>query len=403
MRNSVKAVIDSYDGTVKLYVVDPSDPIVSAYQKAFPALFLSVDEMPQELRAHWRYPEDLFRLQTNMYGRYHITDPQSFYEKTSAWAVANDPGTSVSGSSTTAAQTATQLLSGQPTSTATNRIDPFYQLLQLPGETQESFVMSRPFVPFSETQSSQRQTLTSFMVAKSDPDDYGKIIVYEMPSGQQVDGPTLANTQIQQNQVVSSLISLLNQQGSRVQLGNMLLVPLENTILYVRPLYVSADANSAPQLQQVIVVSGSQVAMRPTLREAIQLLYPGSNPETVESRTIRQLGATSGTDTSGSSSGTTTTTTPGGSTTTTVPPADGLTVDQLVAKAVQALNEADAARLSGDLGTYQAKVTEAQGYLDQAQALVSSSSPTTAPASTAPSTTVPSTISPTTTIAGTPA
>ena len=107
VRNSVKAVLDTYDGTVKLYVVDPDDPIVTAYQKAFPELFYPVDEMPQELRAHWRYPEDLFRLQTNMYGRYHITDPQNFYEKTSAWAVANDPGTSVSGTTATATQSAT--------------------------------------------------------------------------------------------------------------------------------------------------------------------------------------------------------------------------------------------------------------------------------------------------------
>lgn len=398
VRNSVKAVLDSYDGTVKLYVVDPSDPIVTAYEKAFPALFYPVDEMPQELRAHWRYPEDLFRLQTNMYGRYHITDPQTFYEKTSAWAVANDPGTSVGGTSAAAAQSATALGTGQVLPTATKRIDPFYQLLQLPGETQESFVMSRPFVPFSETQSQSgsRQTLTSFMVADSDPDDYGKITVYEMPSGQQINGPSLANSAISQNQVVSTLITQLNQQGSRVQYGNMLLVPLENSILYVRPLYVAADANAVPQLKQVIVVSGDRVAMRPTLRAAIEQLYPNSSPETVESRTITQIGGTgSTTDPNSGSSSSTTTTVPGGSTSTTVPPATGgETVDQLVALAVQALNDADAALKNGDLAGYQAKVEEASQYLGQAQQLTASG---TAQA------TVPSTIAPTTTIAGTPA
>jgi len=405
VRNSVKAVLDSYDGTVKLYVVDPSDPIVTAYQKAFPDLFYAVDEMPQELRAHWRYPEDLFRLQTNMFGRYHITDPQTFYEKTSAWTVANDPGTSVSGTTTATAAAATGLAAGQAVPITTKRIDPFYQLLQLPGEQQESFVMSRPFVPYSETQSQSgsRQTLSSFMVAASDQDDYGQITVYEMPSGQQINGPALAASAISQNQVVSTLITQLNQQGSRVQYGNMLLVPLENSILYVRPLYVAADANAVPQLKQVIVVSGGNVAMRPTLRAAIQQLYPLSNPETVESRTITQIGGTGGTDNGSGTNGTTTTTTPGGSTSTTVPATNGNeSIDQLVALAVQALNDADAALKNGDLAGYQAKVDQASQYLGQAQQVTASGSGGST-GSTTPTSSVPSTINPTTTVAGTPA
>jgi uncharacterized membrane protein (UPF0182 family) len=403
VRNSVKAVLDTYDGTVKLYVVDPSDPIVNAYQKAFPALFYPVDEMPQELRAHWRYPEDLFRLQTNMYGRYHITDPQNFYEKTSAWAVANDPGTSVSGTSTATAQATSALGAGQALPTTTRRIDPFYQLLQLPGDTQESFVMSRPFVPFSQTGSGDRQTLTSFMVARSGPDDYGKITVYEMPPGQAVPGPSLANTQIQQNPRVSFIVTQLNQQGSRVSFGNMLLVPLENSILYVRPLYVSSDTNPAPALKAVVVVAGDKVSVQPTLRQALQELFPGSDPQTAE-RLVSSLpqsssdsGANSGATGSGSS--TTTTTVPGGSTTTTVPSTGNETVDQLILLAQRAFADADAALARGDLGGYQAKVKEAQGYIDRANALLAGNSPS----STTPQTTVPSTINPTTTIAGTPA
>jgi uncharacterized membrane protein (UPF0182 family) len=403
VRNSVKAVLDTYDGTVKLYVVDPSDPIVNAYQKAFPALFYPVDEMPQELRAHWRYPEDLFRLQTNMYGRYHITDPQNFYEKTSAWAVANDPGTSVSGTSTATAQATSALGTGQALPTTTRRIDPFYQLLQLPGDTQESFVMSRPFVPFSQTGSGDRQTLTSFMVARSGPDDYGKITVYEMPPGQAVPGPSLANTQIQQNPRVSFIVTQLNQQGSRVSFGNMLLVPLENSILYVRPLYVSSDTNPAPALKAVVVVAGDKVSVQPTLRQALQELFPGSDPQTAE-RLVSSLpqsssdsGANSGATGSGSS--TTTTTVPGGSTTTTVPSTGNETVDQLILLAQRAFADADAALARGDLGGYQAKVKEAQGYIDRANALLAGNSPS----STTPQTTVPSTINPTTTIAGTPA
>ncbi len=261
--------------------------------------------------------------------------------------------------------------------------------------------MSRPFVPFSETQSqsASRQTLTSFMVADSDPDDYGKITVYEMPSGQQINGPSLANAAISQNQVVSILITQLNQQGSRVQYGNMLLVPLENSILYVRPLYVAADANAVPQLKQVIVVAGDRVAMRPTLRAAIEQLYPNSNPETVESRTINQIGVPSTDSGSGTGSSTTTTTTPDGSTSSTLPPATGgETVDQLVALAIQALNDADVALKNGDLAGYQAKVDLASQYLGQAQELSASGA-----SAAVPSTTVPSTIDPSTTIAGTPA
>ena len=400
VRNSVKAVLDTYDGSVKLYVVDPNDPIVTAYQKAFPALFYPVEEMPQELRAHWRYPEDLFRLQTNMYGRYHITDPQNFYEKTSAWAVANDPGTSVSGTSAASAQSATALGTGQVLPTTTKRIDPFYQLLQLPGDTQESFVMSRPFVPFSQTGSSDRQTLTSFMVARSDPDDYGKITVYEMPTGQAVPGPSLANTQIQQNPRVSFILTQLNQQGSKVSYGNMLLVPLENSILYVRPMYVSSDSNPAPALKAVVVVAGDRVSVQPTFRQALQELFPGSDPQTAERlvSSLPQSSGGSGTNGSdGSSSSTTTTTVPGGSSSTTVPSTGTETVDQLIALAQQAFKDADTALANGDLGGYQAKVKEAQAYIDRANVLLSSSP------SSSSQTTVPSTISPTTTIAGTPA
>ena len=392
VRNSVKAVLDTYDGTVKLYVVDPGDPIVEAYQKAFPALFDPVDDMPQELRDHWRYPENLFRLQTNMCGRYHITDPQPFYEKTSAGAVANDPGSSVTGNSS-AAQSATQLLTGQQPRAA-DRIEPFYQLLQLPGEKQTSFVISRPFVPYSETASSQRQVLTSFMVADSDPDSYGQLTVYEMPQGGDINGPALANAQIQQNTLVSTLITQLNQQGSRVQLGNMLLVPVGNAILYVRPLYVSADANAVPQLKQVIVVAGSQVSMRPTLRAAIQELFPKSSPETVEAIDINQVNLPStGTGGTGGTGSTTTTTTPGGTTSTTTPTGD-LTADQLLVQAQQAFTDADAALAAGDLGGYQAKVKEAQSLVAQAAQLLSASSQS---GGAAPTTTVPSTIAPTTT------
>jgi uncharacterized membrane protein (UPF0182 family) len=404
IRNSVKAVIDTYDGSITLYVVDPSDPIVNAYQKAFPDLFKPVEDMPQGLRAHWRYPEDLFRVQTNMYGRYHITDPQTFYEKTSAWAVATDPGTTVSGTATSQAVAAQQAFPGQATP-RTNPIEPYYQLLQLPGEEQSSFVMSRPFVPFSESGGGTRQLLTSFMVADSDPDAYGQLTVYEMPSGQQINGPVLANTQMSQNGRVSAITTLLGQQGTRVEYGNMLLVPLSNSILYVRPLYVSSDSNAAPALKAVIVSWGDEVSIQPTLRQALLELFPNSDPQTAE-KLVTTLPQTNGDTSTGGSSGgssgssTTSTTTPNSSTTTVPPSTGGATYDELIAQAVQALDAAEAARLRGDLAEYQRQVTLAQQYLQQAEALGSGS---TQPSSSSPPSTINPSSSTTTTVGGTPA
>lgn len=369
IRNSVKAVVDAYDGTVKLYVSDPSDPIVRAWQKAFPALFAGIDEMPAGLKAHWRYPEDLFRVQTNMYGRYHISDPKAFYEKTSSWSVAQDPGTTVNGSSTLITNSA---LLGTTTVRAKElRIDPAYMMLRLPGDATESFVMLRPFVPYSEDDS--KKTLTSFMVANSDPAQYGQLTVYEMPAGFNIDGPSIVNANILADQEVSARLTLLNQQGSKAQLGDLMLVPVGNSIVYVRPLYVSSDnTTQIPELKEVIAVFAGQVEMAPSLKEAIQALFPGANPQTFEQGTIDSS------DVNGSGSGSTTTTTTTPSTTTTVPSTGNATKDQLIDQSAKALADADAALRNGDLAGYQAKVREAQTLLSRAQALSNGSTPTTA-------------------------
>lgn len=360
IRNSVKAVLDTYDGSVKLYIVDPSDPIVNAYQKAFPALFAGVDEMPSDLKAHWRYPEDLFRVQTNMFGRYHISDPKAFYEKTSSWSVAQDPGSGVTGASTAVA-TANAVLTGTRPREA--RIDPTYNLLRLPGQTSESFVMMRSFVPYSDDDS--KKTLTSFMVANSDPSQYGKLIVYQMPPGFNIDGPGIVSANINSSPEVSRQVTLLNQQGSRAQFGDLMLIPIENSIIYVRPLYVSADSTTQiPELKQVIAVFGGEVVMRPSLREALQALFPGANPQTFESGSIDQSDVSTDGAT-GSATSTTTTST----TSTTVPSTGNATKDQLIDQAARALTDADTALRNGDLAGYQAKVREAQTLLTRAQAL----------------------------------
>jgi uncharacterized membrane protein (UPF0182 family) len=361
IRNSVKGVVDTYDGTVMLYVVDPSDPIVSAYQKAFPALFAGVDEMPAELKAHWRYPEDLFRVQTNMFGRYHISDPTAFYEKSSSWSVAQDPGSTVNGAP--AVVTSSQTANGQTViRTKEARISPVYSLMRLPGQTGESFVMLRPFVPFSEDDS--KKTLTSFMVANSDPAQYGKLTVYEMPAGFNIDGPAIVNANILADPEVSRYTTLLNQQGSRTQFGSLMLTPVNNSIIYVRPLYVSSDNNTPiPELKQVIAVFGGQVVMKPTLREALQTLFPGANPQTFESVVDSQETGGGAAIDEGSSTPSPTTTT------TTVPSTGNATKDQLIDQAARALTDADTALRNGDLAGYQAKVREAQSLLNQAQTL----------------------------------
>ena len=397
IRNSVKAVVDTYDGTVKLYVVDPSDPIVTAYQKAFPALFAGVDEMPADLKAHWRYPEDLFRVQTNMFGRYHISDAKAFYEKTSSWSVAQDPGSSVSGGATIAA--ANQLLTGVTTRPKEARIEPTYNLLRLPGGSTESFVMLRSFVPYSDDDS--KKTLTSFMVANSDPAQYGKLTVYEMPSGFNIDGPSIVNANILAAPEVSRTVTLLNQQGSRAQFGNLLLIPVNNSIIYVRPLYVSSDnSTQIPELKQVIAVFGGEVVMRPTLREALQVLFPGANPQTFESTGT----STDSGSNNGSSGGTTD---PSTSTTTTTTPSTGnASKDQLIDQAAKALADADTALRNGDLAGYQAKVDEAQALINRAQAMADatpSSSSSGSGAGTGSATTTTTTTTTTMARSGTPA
>lgn len=387
IRNSVKGVVDTYDGTVTLYIVDPSDPIVNAYQKAFPALFAGVDEMPAELKAHWRYPEDLFRVQTNMFGRYHISDPKSFYEKSSSWSVAQDPGSIVNGA--TSIVTTNQTLNGTTViRTKEARISPVYALMRLPGQNTESFVMLRPFVPYSEDDS--KKTLTSFMVANSDPSQYGKLTVYEMPAGFNIDGPAIVNANILADPEVGKYTTLLNQQGSRTQFGALMLTPINNSILYVRPLYVSSDNNTQiPELKQVIAVFGGQVVMKPTLREALQTLFPGANPQTFESGTVTQ----DDTGSNGSGGGSAT----GGTTTTTIPSTGNASKDQLVDQAARALADADAALRNGDLAGYQAKVKEAQSLIAQAQTLPNASSAGGSSGSTSSTTTT------TTTRSGTPA
>jgi uncharacterized protein len=276
VRNSVKVVIDAYHGDVTFYRIDPDDPIAAAYAKAFPDLFAGPEEISDELRAHFRFPEDLFRVQTNMWGRYHIGDPKEFYSQSDRWNIAQDPGTARP-TPTTVTGAAPPVQPGPPSE---RRMDPYYLLMRLPDEPNLEFLMLQPFVPFSADDS--RRELSAFMVAKGDPGDYGKLEVFVMPRDRQVDGPAIVNARINQEPEVSQLITLLSRAGSEVLLGNLVIIPIEQSLIYIRPLYVQATgANAVPELKKVIVAFGDRIAIRDTFQDALVAVF-GAAPETLE-------------------------------------------------------------------------------------------------------------------------
>ncbi|MEO5678142.1 MAG: UPF0182 family protein, partial [Acidimicrobiales bacterium] len=391
VRNSVKVAVDAYDGTVTLYAVDGADPVLKAYSKTFPGLFtdpakLTGEKAKQyaELTEHFRYPEDLFALQANLLGRYHITNPNEFFSATDRWNVSPDPGVQATNRSTPATPATpgpaggargagqgglglTSLSSGQD-----GRIPPTYQLQKFPGESKERFVLTVPYVPFDRRDA--RLQLTAFLTARSDPGEYGKLILFRTPAGQQINGPSLVASNILADSVISSQISLLNQEGSSVLFGNILLVPIDKSIVYVRPLYVQADQNPLPKLVRVIAVYGNKAVMKNTLGEALAELFPGA-PSTLEQ-----------------SPGTGTPTPPPGTPTPPGPTAPAGSVAELIGRADTAFTAAQAALQRQDLAEYQRKVNEAAELVRQAgqRAGATPSVTTTAPpGSGAPTTTAP--------------
>jgi uncharacterized protein len=337
-RNSVKAVVDAYDGTVDFYVVDPDDPIVNAYRSAFPDLFSDLADVPDGLEEHFRYPEDLFRIQTNMWGRYHIDDPDDFYNQNDAWNVAQDPEAGEGGATTQALDPQGRPV-GRPREA---RIDPYYLLMRLPGEEQTEFMIFRPFVPVSGDDS--RKEMTAFMVAKSDPDSYGELVTYVMPRNNLPVGPGLAQASINADPIVAERQTLEGREGSNVRFGNLILVPIEQSLLYVQPFYVEATSTRVPELRRVIVYFNDQVIIEETLQLALTRIF-GDAPETGE-------------DVSGP-------TDPDGE-----DPAEEdpeVAIAELVERALDAFQRADEALAARDLAAYQRLVDEARGYLEEAR------------------------------------
>ena len=364
VRNSVKVVTNAYDGKMTFYVVDKTDPIVRAYEKAFPRLFSDAD-VPSELADHLRYPEDLFRVQADAYGNYHITDPADFYDRGDAWQIARDPGSGrVVDVQTQATPATTAGSAARPalvTGVEDDRMDPYYLLMRLPEEPDESFLLLQPFTPTS------RDLLSAFMIAKSDPEEYGQLEVFEMPRDLSIDGPRIVDGKINQEPNLSQEISLLNRAGSRVLNGNLLLIPINNSLLYIRPLYVEAQGTPVPQLKYVVAVYNGNVEYDTTLRGALTKLF-GSAPETLE-----QPGE-DGPD--GADGEVTPPPTPG--------PGVDATVQSLLDRALAAYEAAQAALRDGDLAGYQRRIAEMNDLVAQARERLSgsaSTTTTTAPAS----------------------
>ncbi|HUF31796.1 MAG TPA: UPF0182 family protein [Acidimicrobiales bacterium] len=353
VRNSVKAVVDAYEGTVNIYIIDPDDPVVAAYAAAFPELFSDIDDLPEGLDRHFRYPEDLFTVQTNMWGEYHVEDPDVFYNGNDAWDVAADPGTAGS-----AAATQEVDAQGRPIGPARDaRIEPTYILTRLPGEDKEDFIILRPFVPTSGDD--QQRLLTSFMVAKGDPGNYGELESFVMPRSALPDGPGIVAASIGADQEVSELETLLGTSGSRVLFGNLVVYPIEQSLLYVRPMYVEPVATQIPELRKVIVFFNGRVEVEDTLEQALINLF-GDAPETQEE------GPTIGSDS------------PDPVDPDAEVPALPATVAEMLAQAEAEFAEGQAALERGDLGAYQEHNDEGRRLLSEAiRAAREEESPTT--------------------------
>ncbi len=325
VRNSVKAVVDAYDGTMTLYVIDESDPLVRAYEEIFPDVFTPGDQMSEELRSHLRYPEDMFRVQSDMWAVYHQTDPDVWFNSEDIWDIPADPSTSPR------LETLRGSVGERPTV-------PYYLLMRLPGEERLSYLALQSFNP------ANRPNMTSFLVALSDPDRYGQIINYQLPRGALINGPAQVGARINQDPVISQQFTLLGQQGSDVIQGNLLVVPIEESILYIQPIYLVGEQLQLPEYKRVVVVFGDRApVMSETLQEALIELFGAES--------VPDVGPAE-------------------------PPAGDeivvpSTVEELIVEIDSLLEQANAALSRADLGEYQRLVNEAVARTQELRDLLS--------------------------------
>jgi len=265
MRNSVKVVVDAYNGDIKAYIMDKNDPMIQTYASIFPKIFRPGEEMPEAIKAHIRYPEDLFSKQTVLYTKYHMDNPQDFYNQEDLWTFPNLMSTT----------------RGEGVGPVMRRL-----IMKLPGEQEEEFVLMLPYTPRG------KNNMISWMAARSDGENYGELINYRFPKDSLAYGPQQIVSRINQRTEISQQISLWDQSGSEVLQGNLYVIPIEESILYVRPLYLRARNSRMPELKRVIVAHKESIAMEPTLKEALKAIFgPGEDKSEEDKNEDKETGA----------------------------------------------------------------------------------------------------------------
>lgn len=274
IRNSVKVVIDAYDGSLTFYIADTEDPLIKSYQAIFPELFTAMSEMPEWVRRHIRYPEGLFRIQSELYRTYHMRDVNVFYNKEDLWQIPREN------------------FAGE-----TVMVEPYYVMLKLPGAEDTEFVLIQPFTP------NNKDNLIGWLAARSDGENYGELVTYRFPKQELIFGPLQIEGRIDQNPEISSQITLWDQGGSQVIRGNLLVLPIDNSLLYVEPLYLQAENGQIPELKRIILATGDRIVMRENLAEALVALFEGQEDEefisvvadaseTVDAADLKEVGTT---------------------------------------------------------------------------------------------------------------
>jgi uncharacterized membrane protein (UPF0182 family) len=320
LRNSVKAVVDANDGDLVFYMVDPDDPIVRSWAETHPGLFRDRSEMPSELEDHLRYPQDLFRVQSQLYLEYHVTQEAQLFSGTDAWSFPGDPSDIT--------REGTDQLRGEFFTGVTPYVPeilPYYLLTELPGEDELSYLLLQPFNPLT------KRNMVAFLVADSTPGKYGRLIDFRMPQGKLVDGAEQAGQRIEQDADIAEQLSLWRGGGSDVTKGDMLVVPIENALVYFQPIFLEEEGGAFPEFRRVAVVYSDKVEWADTLDGALEKVFGiGDGEEEPEE------------------------------------PSDGLaTVEELIAEAEAAFANADTALRAGDLAGYQRWVEEAQRILGE--------------------------------------
>ena len=311
IRNSIKVVIDAYTGDLTYYVVDNNDPIAKTYMKIYPKLFKDIEKMPEGIKSHLRYPNSLFEVQAEVYTKYHMQETKVFYQKEDLWDI-----------------------SKQIYGTSEKKMEPSYYIFRLPGEKEAEFINMVPFTPKS------KQNMTAIMMARNDGDNYGKLMVYKLPKNKTVYGPMQIEAQIDQNTEISKEFSLWNSSGSKYRRGDMFVIPIEESLMYVEPVYLEASNQAIPEVKRVIVAYGDRIAYQPTLAAALEELF-GEDASAGASGSGKEMSGEKGSKGESSS------------------------VKDLAIKASEAYEKAVSAQRQGDWKLYGEYLKELQKYLDQ--------------------------------------